>query len=323
MNLIKALMGRRQFLMAAGAASASALTYKKLVGLESRAAMAAEQAGIASIKASGNRCPHLLSPLRIRNKVLKNRIIHTQSPNFTMQGPENYPAETLRNHYLNMAKNAAIVTMTTMFGSYPKKYITKADGFEDWLYEAVYSWQHIGNDKWEDIPPVWNYVERMIDDIHTEGSLILCSTRPNTVAAGGGSNIFVGPGEVSGQNGIIGMQKAAEALAKMQGTSGRMGGMPGQASRSVAEIVKEAKEYEALGYDVYQTRSTDREVLEAVRNSTDLIIMVYLSYAAFGTGKEQSYVGIRYPNQPTDEELEKGVEDVRKIECLADFVFLS
>jgi 2,4-dienoyl-CoA reductase-like NADH-dependent reductase (Old Yellow Enzyme family)/thioredoxin reductase len=325
MNLIKALMGRRQFLMAAGAASASALTYKNLAGFDARAAMAAEQSGIASIKASGNRCPHLLSPLRIRNKMLKNRIIHTQSPNFTMQGPENYPTETLRNHYLNMAKNAAIVTMTTMFGSYPKKYITKADGFEDWLYEAVYSWQHIGNDKWEDIPPVWNYVERMIDDIHTEGSLILCSTRPNTVAAGGGSNIFVGPGEVSGQNGIVGMQKASEALAKMQGTSGRSGGMPGGmpgASQSIADIVKEAKECEALGYDVYQTRTNDRETLEAVRKATDLIIMVYLSYAAFGTSKDQSYVGIRYPNQPTAEELEKAVEDVRKLEGVADFVFI-
>jgi 2,4-dienoyl-CoA reductase-like NADH-dependent reductase (Old Yellow Enzyme family)/thioredoxin reductase len=322
MNPIKTLMGRRQFLMAAGVASTCALTCKKLTGFETRAAMAAEQSGVAGIKAAGNRCPHLLSPLRIRNKMLKNRIIHTQSPNFTMQGPENYPADTLRNHYLNMAKNAAIVTMTTMFGSYPKKYITKADGFEDWLYEAVYSWQHIGNDKWEDIPPVWNYVERMIDDIHTEGSLILCSTRPNTVAAGGGNNIFVGPGEVSGQNGIIGMQKAAEALAKRQGTSGRSGGMPGQASQSVADIVKEAKECEDLGYDVYQTRSTDRATLEAIRNSTGLIIMVYLSYAAFGTSKEQSYVGIRYPNQPTAEELEKAVEDVRKIEGLADFVFL-
>jgi len=323
MNLIQRLMGRRQFLMAAGVASTCALTTKKIASFETRAAMAAGQAATAGIKAAGNRCPHLLSPLRIRNKVLKNRIIHTQSPNFTMQGPENYPTETLRNHYLNMAKNAAIVTMTTMFGSYPKKYITKADGFEDWLYEAVYSWQHIGNDKWEDIPPVWNYVERMIDDIHTEGSLILCSTRPGNVAAGGGSAINVGPGEVSGQNGIIGMQKAAEALAKMQGGSGRTGGgMPGQGSQNVADIVKEAKECEALGYDVYQTRSTDRQVLEAVRNSTDLIIMAYLSYAAFGTGKDQSYVGIRYPNQPTAEELEKAVEDVRKIEGLADFVFL-
>jgi NADPH-dependent 2,4-dienoyl-CoA reductase/sulfur reductase-like enzyme len=257
--------------------------------------------------------------------VLKNRIIHSQSPNFTMQGPENYPTDTLRNHYLNLAKNAAIVTMPTMFGAFPKKYVSKADGLEDWVYEAVYSWQHIGNDKWEDIPPVWNYVERMINDIHTEGSLVNCSTLPGSVRGGGGGNAFsLGPGEVSGQNGIIGMQKAAEVLSKMQGGGGMMGpGMgPGQASRSVADIVKEAKQWEALGYDVYQARSNNREAIEAIRNETDLIILSYLSYAAFGTGKSQSYVGIRYPNQPTAEELEKAVEDVRKLEGLADIVFL-
>jgi len=75
--------------------------------------MAAEQAATAGIKAAGNRCPHLLSPLRIRKAVLKNRIMHTVSPNFTMQGPENYPSEAFRNHYSNMAKNAAIVSMST------------------------------------------------------------------------------------------------------------------------------------------------------------------------------------------------------------------
>jgi len=308
--------------MAAGAASASALTYKRLAGFQARSVMAAEQSGIASIKAAGNRCPHLLSPLRIRNKVLKNRIIHTHSSNQTMQGPEIYPTETFRNHYLNMAKNAAIVTMATMFGAYPKKYITKADGFPDWLYEAVNSWQHIGGGKWEDIPPVWNYVERMINDIHTEGSLILCTALPGNVVRGSGDVISVGPGEVSGQNGIVGMQKAQEELQKMQGISGRTGGMSGQGSQSIEDIVKEAKEYEDFGYDVYETRLTDRETLEAIRNSTNLIIMVYYSPAAFGTGKDQSYCGIRYPNQPTAEELEKAVEDVSKIEGLADFVFL-
>jgi thioredoxin reductase len=111
-------------------------------------------------------------------------------------------------------------------------------------------------------------------------------------------------------------------MAKLQGISGRGFGMPGGAPRSVADIVKEAKECEAFGYDVFQTRSTDPEVLKAVRGATDLIILVYYSDAAFGTSKEQSHVGIRYPNQPTGEELEKVVEDVRKIEGLADFVFL-
>jgi thioredoxin reductase len=339
MSLIKTLMGRRQFL-AAGMASTCALTCKKLMGMEASAeekAAAAAAVAPAGIKAAvANRCPHLLSPLRIRNRVLKNRIVHSQSPNFTMQGPENYPTDALRNHYLNLAKNAAIVTMPTMFGSFPKKYVTKAENLEDYLYEAVYSFQHIGNDKWEDIPPVWNYVERMINDIHTEGSMVNCSTIPNSTAGGKGDSYSVGPGEVSGQNNIVGMQKAQQALQKLKsggsvgpagaggaGNLGTPGGGPGGgASRSVAEIVKEAKEMAALGYDVYQPRSTNREALQAIRNETNLIIFSYVSYAAFGTGKSQSYCGIRYPNQATDQELEKGVADVQKLEGLADIVFL-
>jgi ketosteroid isomerase-like protein len=50
MNPVKSLMGRRQFLMAAGAASAGALTYNKLAGFESRAAMADEKAAAAGAK---------------------------------------------------------------------------------------------------------------------------------------------------------------------------------------------------------------------------------------------------------------------------------
>jgi len=335
MSLIRTLMGRRQFL-AAGMASTCALTCKKMMGFEASAeekAAAAAAAAPAGIKAAvGNRCPHLLSPLRIRDRVLKNRIVHSQSSNQTLQGPENYPTETFRNHYLNLAKNAAIVTMPTMFGSTHRKYVTKTEGLEDYVYEAVYSWQHIGMGKWDDIPPVWNYIERMINDIHTENSLVNCSTIPNSTVNAENEGYFVGPGEVSGQNNMAGMQKAQQALAKMQGNSAFAAGFsaPSMTARSVAEIVKEAKEYEALGYDVYQPRSLNqggsqalnREAFQAIRNETNLIIMAYLSYAAFGTGKSQSYVGIRYPNQATDEELEKAVADVRKLEGLADIVFL-
>jgi 2,4-dienoyl-CoA reductase-like NADH-dependent reductase (Old Yellow Enzyme family)/thioredoxin reductase len=325
MNPIKTLMGRRQFLIAAGVASTCALTCKKLAGFETRAAMAAEQAATASIKAAGNRCPHLLSPLRIRNVVLKNRIIHTQSQNYTMQGPENYPSETFRNHYVNMAKNAAIVTMSACFGKYPKTYHIKADGLEEFVYEAVNSWEHVGFDKWEDIPPVWNYIERMIDDIHSEGALILSTAKPGSGGMGG---MGIAAGEASGQNGIVGMQKAAEVLAKQQGGGGRPGGggMPGMgASQSVADIVKEAKEYVNMGYDIYQMRSPTLESVEAVRNATDLIIMVYLNYAVIGTapkGPNIPVVGVGNVNQPTADELEKAVEDVRNLEGLADFVFI-
>jgi len=57
MNLIKTLMGRRQFPIAAGVASTCELTGKKLAGFQTHAATAAEQPATAGIKAAGTRCP--------------------------------------------------------------------------------------------------------------------------------------------------------------------------------------------------------------------------------------------------------------------------
>jgi len=54
MNPIKSFIGRRQFLIAAGAASACALTCKKLSGFETNVATAAEKAPTASDKTTKN-----------------------------------------------------------------------------------------------------------------------------------------------------------------------------------------------------------------------------------------------------------------------------
>ena len=177
MSIIKTLMGRRQFLIATGLASTCALTCKKLTGFETRAAMAADTVATAGIKAAGNRCPHLLSPLRIRNVVLKNRIMHTVSTPNLIQGPENFPADAYRNHYSNMAKNAAIVTINTQFGTYPKTYSANQHGPS----------ANFSDDLWQDIPPVHNYVERLIDDIHCEGALILFAGAMGMMGSGGGA----------------------------------------------------------------------------------------------------------------------------------------
>ncbi len=318
MKLIQRIMGRRQFLVAAGLASTCALTCKKLSRFQLPAAMAAEKSGVAGIKGVGNRCRHLLSPLRIRNKVLKNRIMHSVSPNFTMQGPENYPGEVFRNHYLNMAKNAAIVTMSiNLFGKYPKTYHTKDDFPNDeYLYEAWNSWEHIGHNKWENIPPVWNYIERMINDIHTEGALIIY---PGKVRIS--DDDFIASGEASGQKNEVGMQRAAEASGGGFMPGGGRGPMGG-ASQSIEDIVAEAKDAADQGYDVYQMRSPTREAVEAVRNATDLIIMASLNLGVIGTGPKDNIPGVGNVNQPTADELESGVEATRKLEGLADFVYI-
>lgn len=115
MKLIRSLMGRRQFLIAAGMASTSALGYKglsKVAGpvFEAGVATAAERSGTADIKAGINRYPNLLSPLKIGNVVLKNRMFHSfGSPPHFMQGPETFPSDQVRAYYANAARGAAIV----------------------------------------------------------------------------------------------------------------------------------------------------------------------------------------------------------------------
>ena len=55
--------------------------------------------------------PHLLSPLVIRGKVIKNRMESANSLPHFLQGPERYPADSVIAHYANRAKSgAAIVT---------------------------------------------------------------------------------------------------------------------------------------------------------------------------------------------------------------------
>ena len=361
MSLIKTLMGRRQFLIATGVASTCALTCKKLAGFQTRAAMAAEQAASAGIKAAGNRCPHLLSPLRIRNVVLKNRIMHTVSPNYLMQGPENFPTEAWRNHYSNMAKNAAIVSISTSFGTYPKTYPSKSDAVN-------YDWAQISNDKWEDIPPVYNYVEKMIEDIHCEGALVLFTGNTgNTGGGGGGGGVPGGagggqggmPGGTGGAQGSMpggtsggpggmpggtaggqggmpgGMPDGQQAGAQggmPGGSAGGQGGMPtgmpggpasGQANKSVEEIVKEAKEAVDKGYDVFQMNTSSLEAVQAVRSATNLIIMAALRIGGgMGGGGGKNAPGLTNVNQPSASEIEQAVEAARKLEGLADFVWI-
>jgi NADPH-dependent 2,4-dienoyl-CoA reductase/sulfur reductase-like enzyme len=338
MSLIKSLMGRRQFLIATGVASTCALTCKKLAGFETRAAMAAEQAATAAVKAAGNRCPNLLAPLKVGNRVLKNRIMHCVSPVYTLQGPENFPSDAWRNHYSNIAKNAAIVTMETSFGPYPKKYHTKAESF------ALWSWEHISNNKWENIPPVYNYLERAVEDIHNEGALIVFGTNTgdvgDAVVAGdvgsesgsdglGGANVQGGmtPSQMrSGQGGAPGGQGGAPGGqgGAPGGQGGAPGGMPGMgqaAAKSVVDIVKEAKELEDKGYDLYQMDSPSREAVQAVRAATNLLIISTPS--GLGGPGAMGARGGNTTGKPSDSQIAQAVEGAKSLEGLADILMMK
>jgi len=58
----------------------------------------------------GPKYKNLLSPLKVRGFVLKNRMTAANSLPHFLQGPEPYPAETVISHYANKAKGASMVT---------------------------------------------------------------------------------------------------------------------------------------------------------------------------------------------------------------------
>jgi len=66
-----------------------------------------------------NKYPHLLSPLRIGNLVLKNRMTASPSMPHFVQGPEPYPSEAMITHFANKAKSGA--AMVVCGSSLPSK----------------------------------------------------------------------------------------------------------------------------------------------------------------------------------------------------------
>ncbi len=171
MNLIRSLMGRRQFLIAAGVTSATAIACKKLAGMagpvyNTGVAHAAETSGPEEAKEAGGRYRHLLSPLMVGDKIIKNRMIHTVgSPPHFMQGPENFPAEVSRIFYSTVARGAAIVLCPTSAGSgQGAPQVSKKEGFGDSIHMSDYDTSD---------PGVQNYFAQIIEGVHSMGSLVL------------------------------------------------------------------------------------------------------------------------------------------------------
>ena len=124
MKLIRSLIGRRQFMVGTLAASTSALAFRKLAGSssvmienEARASEASDAVGMKGAFSSQYR--HLLSPLKIGNVVLKNRMTASPSMPHFVQGPEPYPSEAIITHFANKAKSGA--AMVVCGSSLPSK----------------------------------------------------------------------------------------------------------------------------------------------------------------------------------------------------------
>jgi len=67
-----------------------------------------------------HRYKHILQPLRVQNRILKNRLLATKMTSQQLQGPENFPAEGTIHFYEQVAKNGASIVCCAM-GTYPDK----------------------------------------------------------------------------------------------------------------------------------------------------------------------------------------------------------
>ena len=62
---------------------------------------------------------HLLTPLKIGNVVIKNRMMMTKALSQALQGPENFPAEGTIKFLADAARNGAAIVVCDP-GSFPE-----------------------------------------------------------------------------------------------------------------------------------------------------------------------------------------------------------
>ena len=109
---------------------------------------------------------HVLSPIRVRNLVLKSRFVSGNSLPHFLQGPEPYPAESVIHHVVSCARNgAAIVT----FADWTNQ--NQRDSFnEDGRRFPMFN---LDGD-----PSVENYICQLADQVHYYGSYISLAVMP-------------------------------------------------------------------------------------------------------------------------------------------------
>jgi thioredoxin reductase len=184
-----------------------------------------------------------------------------------------------------------------LWGSYPKTYNANS---------PTPGPDHYSDSSWEDIPPVRNYIRRLIEDIHCEGSLVSYigqvggGSAPSPGGGGGGAPQGGGQGgqmpqgempqgemtEGGMQGGPQGggqMPEGMEMPEGMQGGGPQGGGQGGGqaggqgggggSTTSVEEFLAQAKEAEEMGFDVFMMQSTNTEAMTAIRNQTKLLVL--------------------------------------------------
>jgi 2,4-dienoyl-CoA reductase-like NADH-dependent reductase (Old Yellow Enzyme family)/thioredoxin reductase len=150
-----------------------------------------------------NKYPNLLSPLRVGNVVLKNRLIASPSRPPFIQGPEPYPSDALISHYAKKAKTASVVTCTC-FSPVP---FPEMPQIKPNLFDYLHKIYKVDGTHKSDLD-IYNgqcqhYISKMVDAIHffgSKASLFIIPDFPMGYDVGNGipSLTVIGDGSASG-----------------------------------------------------------------------------------------------------------------------------
>jgi len=253
MNFIRSLLGRRQFLIGS-MASASALAMKKVAAVaggrgaaggpvRTGVAMASEKSGGGINADSANRYRHLLSPVKIRNKIIKNRIIQTVGIPHFLQGPETWPSDVYREYYARFARNGAAIVgvpgVVVAGASGTGRPVSREGRSQDSAHMEMFDTSN---------PACENYFDQIIQAVHSVGSLVSAG------GMGGGG----GPGGGQGRSAKQ-MIEAAVTQAKLLEDKG-VDVMPMRGSATDKESAKQTLEQ-----------------IQAVKNATNMVITMSLN----------------------------------------------
>ena len=109
---------------------------------------------------------HLLSPVKVGNLVFKNRLVSGNALPHFLQGPENYPAEPVINHVVNVAKNGAAMVTYADWTNMGQRESFNEDGKRFPMYPL------------DTDPSVENYICQLADQVHYYNSYISIALMP-------------------------------------------------------------------------------------------------------------------------------------------------
>ncbi|MBN1626373.1 MAG: FAD-dependent oxidoreductase, partial [Deltaproteobacteria bacterium] len=189
---------------------------------------------------------HLLSPVKIRNTIVKNRLIHTVGIPHFLQGPETWPSDVYREYYARFARNGAAIInvpgVVTAGSSGTGRGVSRKNTYQDSAHMEMFDTSN---------PACENYFDQIIEAVHACGSLVAAG------GMGGGMGPGMGPG--GGSQSPRQMIEAAVTRAKLLEDKGV------DVMSMRANIGDKASVEQAI------------EQIQAVKNATNMIITASLN----------------------------------------------